>query len=82
MTMEGKVSQSVSIQLTPDEALVLFDWIVRFNAREDQTFEDQAEERVLWNIEATLEKLLSEPFSPDYDGLLAAARARVRDPTG
>ncbi|MFN3202341.1 MAG: hypothetical protein ACE366_28340 [Bradymonadia bacterium] len=69
----------VTIELTGDEALVLFEWITRFTKRENEGFEDQAEERVLWQIEAVLEKALVEPFKPDYDRLLAAARARVRD---
>lgn len=69
----------VTIELTGDEALVLFDWITRFTEREDKEFEDQAEEKVLWQIEAVLEKVLVEPFKPDYDRLLAAARAKVRD---
>jgi hypothetical protein len=38
----------VTIELTNDEALVLFDWIARFNKSEnDSTFPDQAEQRVL-----------------------------------
>ena len=69
---------SVTIQLSGDEALVLFDWIGRFNENGDATFRDQAEERVLWNIEAMLEKSLVAPFG-DYLDLLAQARDRVRD---
>ena len=42
----------VSIELSGDEALVLFEWITRFNKREDAEFEDQAEQRVLWDIES------------------------------
>ena len=72
----------VTIELTGDEALVLFDWITRFTQREDEEFENQAEEKVIWQIEAMLEKALVEPFKPDYDRLLAAARAGVRDEPG
>ena len=67
------------IELTREEALVFFEWISRFNKREDADFEDQAEQRVLWDIEATLESTLDDLFSPDYAALLAAARAKVRD---
>lgn len=70
----------VTIPLTGDQALVLFEWIKRFNERDSNDFEDQAEERVLWDIEAVLEKALVEPFEQDYDRLLAEARAAVRDP--
>lgn len=69
----------VAIELTREEALVLFDWISRFNKREDAVFEDQAERRVLWDIEAMLESTLDEPFRPDYETPLAAARGKVRD---
>lgn len=48
----------------------------------DAFFEDQAEQRVVWNIEATLEKSLVAPFRADYLEIVAAARARVRDPAG
>jgi hypothetical protein len=33
----------------------------------------------LWDLHATLEATLAEPLSREYDGLLAAARQRVRD---
>ena len=58
---------------------MLFEWLSRFNKAEG-AFEDQAEQRVLWDIEGMLESTLVEPFDPKYDELLAAARAKVRDP--
>ena len=73
------MKKPVTVELTGDEALVLFEWIKRFNAQDHNDFEDQAEARVLWDIEAMLEKTLVEPFDPEYDRLLAAARATVRD---
>jgi hypothetical protein len=69
----------VSLDLSNDEALVLLDWLRRFNQNASSEFEDQAEQRVLWDIEAMLESALAEPFDAKYDELLAAARARVRD---
>ena len=33
----------IEIKLTKDEALVLFDWLSRFNQEHDLKFEDQAE---------------------------------------
>lgn len=70
----------VRIDLSSDEALVLYDWVCRTNNRTDGLFQDQAEQRVLWDVEAMLERHLVEPFRDDYDALLAAARDRVRDP--
>jgi len=69
----------LEIQLTGDEALVFFEWISRFNERDDVTFAEQAEQRVLWDIQAMLEKVLVEPFDPNYDRLVSAARDSVRD---
>ena len=73
------MADTVAIQLTPDEALVLFDWLSRFNAIGDGTFRDQAEQRVLWDVEAVLESNLVAPFDAQYDRLLAAAREQVRN---
>ena len=80
MTKEPNMKEPIKIELTAQQALVLFDWVKRFNERESGQFEDQAEERVLWDVEATLEKALVEPFQDDYERLLAEARAAVRDP--
>jgi len=70
---------SVTLQLSQDEALVLFEWVARFNKTRAPAFEDQAEERVLWDLESRLESALVEPFRKDYADALASARARVRD---
>ena len=71
--------KGVVIELSQDEALVLFEWLSRFNESEAPSFEDQAEQRVLWDLEAMLESMLAEPFDPRYADILSAARARVRD---
>ena len=70
----------IALKLSHDEALVLFEWLSQFNKRDDLAFADQAEQRVLWDVEAMLEAVLVEPFGGDYDERLAGARARVRDP--
>ena len=76
-------SKNVNIQLTRDEAIVLFEFLGRFNERFDSDkFEDQAEERVLWDIECILEKELSEPFQSDYQEIVERARINVRDKKG
>ena len=70
----------IKIELSKDEALVLFEFLGRLNKQNiDTLFEDQAEQRVLWDIESTLEKALSEPFLDNYLELLNNARAQVRD---
>jgi hypothetical protein len=75
----SNMSDGVAIQLSPDETLVVFEWLSRFTESGDGTFRDQAEQRVLWDIHAVLESNLVAPFDPQYDRLLAQARSRVRD---
>ncbi|MCK6515667.1 hypothetical protein L6R46_11515 [Myxococcota bacterium] len=79
MSQDRDIKKAVAIELTGDQALVLFEWIRRFNEGDAKDLEDQAEERVLWDIAAMLEKELVEPLAQDYDRLLAEARAAVRD---
>lgn len=76
----GGVSRedAVTIQLTGDEALVLLDWVGRFNENGDGTFLDHAEQRVLWRVEGSLEQVLVAPFAGNYLELLSQARDRVR----
>jgi hypothetical protein len=76
------MSKAVTLSLSNDEALVLFEWITRFNSDAKSAFEDQAEQRVLWDLEAQLESVLTEPLSATYRESLALARARVRDAVG
>ncbi|TFB79830.1 hypothetical protein E3N84_07100 [Terrimesophilobacter mesophilus] len=74
------VVDEISIGLSREQALVLFEWLARTGAGEQPAvFEDQAEQRVLWNLESALESVLTEPLREDYRQLVAAARARIRD---
>ena len=75
----GLVAQSVVLTLSQQEALVLFEWLANFNEHGTSAFADQAEQRVLWNLEAGLESVLVAPLRRDYDKLLEQARAAVRD---
>ncbi len=73
-------SEPVAVNLSPDEALVLYDFLQRYTASNRLETVDQAEQRVLWDVCALLERVLLEPLDPNYVELLAAARERVRDP--
>ena len=74
------MSEKVTIELTADEALVLFEWLARSSdADAPAPFVYQSEQRVLWNLEALMEKLLTAPFDPRYDELINESRSRVRD---
>jgi hypothetical protein len=72
--------RKVTLELSQEQALVFFEWLTKFNASEGRRFEDQAEERVLWDIEAMLESSLVDPFDARHEERLAEARAAVRDP--
>jgi hypothetical protein len=74
------VSDPVRLELTRDEALVLFEYLTRTDEEDALTFVDQAEQRALWNLESLLQKQLRELFDPRYGELLKAARERLRDP--
>jgi hypothetical protein len=73
-------SENVSLNLSSDEALVLLEWLHRFNTEARPTsFQDQAEQRVLFDLEAVLETVVSASFLKDYYEILAKARERIRD---
>jgi hypothetical protein len=69
----------VRLELTADEALVLFGFLARFSDTDRLAFEDQAEERALWNLHCLLEKHLLVPDGLSYPEALTAARGRLRD---
>jgi hypothetical protein len=71
-------AEDVSLSLTHDEALVIFEWLHVNEGKHE--FADQAEQRVLWDLEASLERQVTALFSPDYSQLLDQARSRLRDP--
>ena len=74
MVKEAKVA----LELTVDEALVLFEWLSRLNQNENVAFEDAAEQRVLFDLESKLESSLTAPLEPNYKEQLAEARRRVQ----
>ena len=74
--------RQITIELTADEALVLVELLSRWEETDDLSvpLEHKAEQRVLWNILATLEQSLVEPFMPNYDELVAESRQKVGVP--
>jgi hypothetical protein len=78
MLLEGGM-EDVSIGLTKDEALVLFEFLSRFSSQDVLEIQDQAEERALWNLACSLEKVLAEPFSERWVEIISEARERLRD---
>lgn len=72
----------MTLELSDDEALVLFECLARFEDGGALPLQDEAERYVLWRLEGQLEKALVEPFRPDYAELVDAARRRVREAFG
>ena len=73
------MEKKIQINLSKDEAIILFDFLSRFS--NDNTLEivNQSETRVLWNLLCDLEKILKEPFLENYKEILEKAREKVRD---
>jgi hypothetical protein len=69
----------IKINLTKDEAIVLFEFLSRFSDKDELKIEHQAEERALWNLTCYFERELVEPFSENYGQILDAARERLKD---
>ena len=80
MNAEQASDGTVRVVLSANEALVLFEWLHRVENQEAALgIEDQAEQRVLWDMSACLERVLVEPFDGNYHQLVSDARAAVRD---
>jgi len=71
-------SEGVTVSLTGDEALVRFEVLQRW---EDEAWvpppRNEAEQVALWNLSVALEKVLVQPFSPEYARLVSEAQARL-----
>lgn len=72
----------VDLSLENAEALVLFEFLARSSERRPPSYliEHQAEQRILWDLQAMLESRLVEPLRADYDELVRVARAAIADP--
>lgn len=74
------IKKNILVELSNDEALVLLNWLSRFNEIENSNlFEDQSEERILWDLESVLEKVVTTTFKADYKETLSSAREKLRD---
>lgn len=73
------IEDEINISLNRNEALVLFDFLSRYSENDNLAIEDQAEERVLWDLCCVFEKILDEPFKENYLEILEKARMEIRD---
>ncbi len=73
------MDEGVTIELSGEEALVLFEFLSRYSDEKKLEIVDQAEQRVLWDLCCILERQLVAPFKAEYADLLSRAREHVRD---
>lgn len=74
-------NDKIALTLSRNEALVLYDFLARFEDSDTLSIQDQAESRVLWNICSDLERSIAELLTADYFALLQEARDKIRDST-
>lgn len=77
--LDRDMPEFISIALTQDEALVLFEFFARFAETNRFSLEHNAEFLAFSHVSAQIDKVLVEPFDSDYSSLLAAARGRIAE---
>jgi hypothetical protein len=73
------MSETITFQLTADEAIVLFEYFARFQESDERRLRNNAEYIAFSRIAATLESTLVAPFQSDYDKQLSAAAKRLAE---
>ena len=68
---------TVAITLGKEEALVLFEILSRYIESDVFTVVDVSESEALSLLLAHLERVLVEPFDPNYEELLKRAKAKL-----
>ena len=72
-------SEQITVKLTPDEALVLSDWLERVQMTDlSRLVDDEAVWAPIHKLAGTLDKALPGNFAADYSQQLEAARCRLR----
>jgi hypothetical protein len=78
-TMSPSDPKSVTLELSQNEALVLFEFLGRYTEKKKLSIEDSSEDQMLSTVYCDLEKQLAQPFEPNYGNALAKARTAVRN---
>ena len=73
------MDQPVALTLSEDEALVLESLFARFEQEGCIVLRHNAEFIALSRLSGQIEKVLVQPFLPDYDSLVASARERIAE---
>ena len=70
-----KKSNDYIIKLNNYEVLVFFDWLVKFV--ENNEINDEAEQKILYDLECLLDSTLEEPFMENYKNLIHIAKKSI-----
>jgi hypothetical protein len=69
--------RKIQIELSDDEALILFERLAQLDDQNALPAQDHAEELVFWNVQGQLERRLVAPLKPNYKELVEEAKTRV-----
>ena len=72
-------NKKILMEFSKEESIVFFSWLNYFNENSENMFQDQSEQRILWNLESSLEKIILDVFSDDYNDKLKKYRELIRD---
>ncbi len=72
----------LTIKLKKDEALVIFEYLSKFQKSSEFDKLDGSEKHSLLQILGQLEKNLVEPFNPNYKELLESSKQKLREKFG
>ena len=68
-------NETITLVIGKSEALILFDLLADFHQESSLQVSDNAERLALVRLHGALQSTLVEPFSPDYQKIIAAARS-------
>lgn len=71
-----------SLEVSEDEALVLFEFFSRFDDTDEMNIENAAEYAALARLSAQLDKTTAAAFDPAYKSLLQDAQRRLAERVG
>lgn len=74
---EAAQHQPVRVELSRDEALVLFEFLARFEETNALRLKRNAEFIAVSALAGKLQSVLVEPFDPDYKRIVAQSAARL-----
>jgi hypothetical protein len=73
------MAADLQLEVSQDEALVLFELLARFQETGTLSVQHPAEFLALSQVAGQLEKALVEPFTPEYRELLERARGKLAE---